>query len=562
MRIALIFALLAASSACLAAGDADFAVERRVLTRFADRIGGPEDVTFREGGDAARPEAFSILSEAGRTVIEGPTRRARLYGLGRHLREPSFCGGDAPAQSVRGVYFATHFGNWYDYASEREMREYVEELSLWGCNQVRVWLDMHDFSGADDPRAVEKVKRLKMILALARECGLEPSLLVLANEAFADSPENLRADWRGGQNGYACELRGHYHVELCPSKPGGLELILKEREAVLDLFADVSVGNVCIFPYDQGGCTCSACAPWGANGLFRVLPPLCALIRRKLPGCRIEVGTWYFDHFGALGEWKGFCARADEVRRCADLLSVERLEWLKGGNPIGLPTTSMAEISMWHMLPWGGFGANPCPKRFAAYAQKGIGALAGFRPYSEGIYEDLNKVLFLRLGWNPSAAWRQIVGDYAAFHFGVSEDTVAEAVSLLEDAQAHEAKIVQDGRRYSLYNCANVKAERPFAVAFSGHRPDREKAARALKLLTAYETKMPAIRRSQWRWRILKLRAAVDARLAEGAELSAPDLRAAFDELAEIYRVGERTEPFLTPPGSRLRPDSHRAGSL
>lgn len=520
-------------SAAWAAEADGFAVERRVLSRFAAKLGGDSCVVFRTAGDAAGVETFDVADEDGRIVIAAPTRRARLYGLGRLLREPGFRGREAPVQSVRGIYFATHFGNWYDYASEAELRAYIEELALWGCNQIRVWLDMHDYTGADDSRIREKAARLKTILAMTAECGLEPSLLVLANEAFAGSPETLRADWRGGQNGYDRNLAGHYHVELCPSKPGGLELILKERAAVLDLFADVSVGSVCIFPYDQGGCTCTACAPWGANGLFKILPSLSALIRCKMPGSRIEVGTWYFDHFGALGEWKGFCARADEVRGLADLLSVEKLDWLAEGNPIGLPTTSMAEISMWHMLPWGGFGANPCPKRFTAYAKNGVDVLAGFRPYSEGIYEDLNKVLFLRLGWNPSTTWQQIVGEYAAFHFGVADDAVAEAVSLLEDAQSHKLAIVQDGRSYSPYNCAGVSATSSFERVYAGQRPNRAKAFRARDLLSAYEAKMPTLNRSAWRWRILKLRADIDARLAEGARLEESDLQAAFDELAK-----------------------------
>lgn len=539
----------------------DFAVERRVMARFADSV-GESRVVFSDGGEAARPEEFTVCDEDGAVAIAGATRRARLYGLGRFLREPSFRGSDRPVQPVRGIYFATHFGNWYDTASEAELRDYIEELALWGCNQVRVWFDMHDYAGADDPKALAKVRRLKSILAISRECGLEPSLMLLANEAFAGSPEGLRADWRGGQNGYDRDLAGHYHVEICPSKSGGLELILKEREAVLDLFADVSVGSVCIFPYDQGGCTCAACAPWGANGLFKILPSLSALIRRKLPGAKVEVGTWYFDHFGALGEWKGFCVRADEVRAAADLLSVEKLEWLKDGNPLGLPTTSMAEISMWHMQPWGGFGANPCPKRFADYARKGRDVLAGFRPYSEGIYEDLNKVLFLRLGWNPALDWRQIVTEYAAFHFGVADERLAEAVSLLEDAQSHAARIRQGERSFSVYNGAKVDASRQYDLVYSGRRPDRAKAARTLELLTGYESKMSDAHRKCWRWRILKVRAELDARLSEGLSLSDPWLQAALDELAEIYRVGEVTEPFLTPPGSRFSPFSHHAGAL
>ncbi|HNZ97752.1 MAG TPA: glycosyltransferase family 2 protein, partial [Thermoanaerobaculia bacterium] len=50
-------------------------------------------------------------------------------------------------------------------------------------------------------------------------------LIGLANEAYANSPVELRADWTAGHDGYHHPPGGHYHVEICPSRDGGAELI-------------------------------------------------------------------------------------------------------------------------------------------------------------------------------------------------------------------------------------------------------------------------------------------------------------------------------------------------
>ena len=88
--------------------------------------------------------------------------------------------------------------------------------------------------------------------ATAKRLGLRRDLLFLANEAFAGSPPELRADWRAGRNGYTHDLVGHYHVELCPSKPGAMELLLSWRRQVFDAFAEEPPTDITIFPYDQG----------------------------------------------------------------------------------------------------------------------------------------------------------------------------------------------------------------------------------------------------------------------------------------------------------------------
>ena len=527
-----------------------FSVEQGLLERHADKAPAGRRIVFREGGRTDRPEGYLIEESGGGIAISSPTRRGRIYGLGRLLRENGFRGESAPAMPIRGIYFATHFGNWYDRVAEPELVRYVEDLALWGCNQVRVWLDMHAFTGADDPGAVKAAERLRMILRAVERCGLETSLLALANEGFKGTPKAVLAEWTA-QNGYRHPPCGHYHTEICPSKPGGLDLILREREQVFDLFADIRISDVQIFPYDQGGCTCAGCAPWGSNGMFLVLPKLSELVRRKFPGARINVATWRFDVFGDLGEWKGLFARGEELGKYADEVTIERYDLLKNGSPGGLPVSSMAEISMSGMLPWGGYGANPRPKFCAQLVASGQGRIAGFRPYSEGIYEDMNKVLFLVLGWDPSKTWQRAVAEYADFHFGkgIAEPVVTVA-GILEENLRHEASMVQDGKRYGVYNAVNVDRKRPYGFEFATRRPrpDSHKALHATDLLASAEKRLAPEVRASWRWRILRLRAEIDERLSEDAPLDDPEIVRALRELAAIYCADSGTEAYLAPP--------------
>ena len=345
----------------------------------------------------------------------------------------------------RSVYCATHFCNWYEEASGEDVARYVEELAEWGMNGIGVWFDMHDFNGMDDPDARRRLSRLKLIFRTAKRLGLRRDLLFLANESFAGSPVEMRADWRAGRNGYTRNLVGHYHVELCPSKPGAMELLMKGRRQVLVAFKDAPPTEITIFPYDQGGCTCSNCAPWGANGFLKLAQKLSVLAKSTFPGVRVNLSTWRFDSFGDLHEWEGLFAKGVEVAKWADCLYVapNDLTKVKRSSPGGLPVFSMSEISMQGMLPWGGYGANPMPMRLQREITDNFNLL-GLRPYSEGIFEDLNKVIVLGMLRNPSKTALDVVGDYAARYFGeVTRESVKEAVRLMEENMGH----ISAGRR-------------------------------------------------------------------------------------------------------------------
>jgi hypothetical protein len=504
-------------------------------------------------------QGFRIEDGPGGVIrILGDDGRGAIYGVGKLLRTSRFekgrfvpgawRGTSVPAKPVRGMYFATHFHNFYHDAPVEKVIEYIEDLALWGCNTLSVWFDMHHYTGIGDPAARKMVQRLRVILEAAQAVGIGPALTMLGNEAYKGSPEALRADWTAGHDDYVKPPGGHYHVELCPSKPGGLDLILKWRQEVLDAFAGIDFAYIWIWPYDQGGCTCSRCKPWGANGFLRTAEPVARLIRKHFPAAKVVLSTWYFDKF-TRGEWEGLDkAFTGGAPDWVDYLMAD--DWggfpdypLQHGVPGRLPIVGFAEISMEHMWPWGGWGANPRPHHWQEYWERAGGTLAGGFPYSEGIFEDINKATTLQLNWSPQRTPADIVYEYAASEFSPKvADDVLTACQLMEVNMGH---FPVDVKQYMEAHPA-AQGKLPQAPLFP--LPRLFNPRRYLDLLKRAEAKLTVAVRKSWRWRILVLRAALDTELF--ASRGAPTRKSEryFDELTKIY--GAQTAEWAVHPPS------------
>ncbi len=150
-------------------------------------------------------EGYCIDDTSGGIEIIAADDRGLVAGVGKFLHDAGFMPGElipgdwrgvsVPVMPVRGIYFATHFHNWYHDAPIEKVERYIEELALWGYNILSVWFDMHHYSGINDPAAQEMLTRLHMMLETAKRIGMKTGLTTLANEAYADSPESLRAEW-------------------------------------------------------------------------------------------------------------------------------------------------------------------------------------------------------------------------------------------------------------------------------------------------------------------------------------------------------------------------------
>jgi len=506
-------------------------------------------------------EGFRIEDiSRGKVRILGDDNRGLLYGVGKFLRNNtyhqgsftlgSWSGTSVPEEPVRGIYFATHFFNYYHAAPIEDIERYVEDLGLWGYNSIFVWFDMHHFNGMQDPAAQAMVERLNAILSTAKRAGLKTGITLLANEAYANSPKALRADWTAGHDGYFREPQGHYHVELCPHKAGAKDLVLKWREEMFQKFMHVGVDYVVIWPYDQGGCTCSLCKPWGTNGFLMMARPIAEMARRDFPQSKIILSTWYFDKFTS-GEWDGLERKFGEVRPpwvdyiMADAAGVNRYSGSPPQHqvPGGFPLLSFPEISMWGAGPWGGFGANPLPTHYQDLWDVGKKTLAGGFPYSEGIFEDLNKVLYARFFWQKETPASSIVDEYIAYEFSPRVvPGVRRAIEILETNYPRRAE-----------NLENKTGPVRFVLEHSSG------ADEAFKLMQQADMSLSPAARSSWRWRILYLRALIDRELVRNDFRVSSRCEEAFQELTNIY-YAQKAVYDVAPPTTQAIERFRRTG--
>ncbi len=486
-------------------------------------------------------ESFCLTFDRNLAILCAGDQMGLMHGLGKFLRTCRFdvSGFHTPSALkieekretpvIRGMYFASHFHNYYHDAPVDEISRYVEDLALWGMNTLQVWFDMHHYTGIQDPAAQTMIERLRAILLAAKAIGVRVALVQLGNEAYANSPQELRANYKTG--------RAVYDVELCPNKSGATELLLQWHDEVLEAFADVSPDYLVFGPYDQGGCACKQCKPWGANGYLKIVEAKARHARLRFPHVKIILSTWLFDYSQDEGEWTGL-AEAFRVKPdwCdyiqADSHTTFPTHPLEHGVPGGLPLLNFPEISMWGMHPWGGFGANPLVGRFSELFETVKPHIAGGFPYSEGIYEDINKVLWLQWYGDPQRSAEAILREYIGYEFSPDvEEEVLQAIAILEDNHNHYWLINQYLQRSS-----RVAMEFPSDPHL------------ALQTLQNANEKLSDAAKASWRWRILYLRALIDAQLEPTQGFWGNELcERAFEELTEIYHA-QNAEYKCTPP--------------
>ena len=484
-------------------------------------------------------EGYRIEDRQGGGVrIAGNDERGLVAGVGKFLRKSRYDKGgftpgtwrgrSVPTRQVRGIYFATHFDNFYHDAPVEEIERYVEDLALWGLNELVVWYDMHHFAGADDPKAVEFRKRLHTVMVAAKRIGMDVSLGVAGNEAYNNSPAELRASPGAGRGAY-------FPCYVCPSKPEGMKYILKVFGEEFDWAADLKPRFVWIWPYDSGSCGCAECKPWGSKGFMKCVTEVGNLARKKMPGTKIVLSTWMIDN----NEWGGIKEQLARTKGLADEILLEPSVGPKiDPKELGLPIIGFPEISMHETFPWGGFGATPLTAHSQGQWNAAKGISSGGFPYSEGIYEDLTKAAYSQFYWNDQPA-AETVKEYIAFEF--SPDVVGDIAGVVKTLEQNhhwrwwpgELEGVKLGMNWFPSKGAAPQADLGAEEAYSTMQ-------RIDGLLTPQAKKA-------WRWRQLYLRALLDSELKTNGGKPNERCNEAFAELIKIYHA-ENADPAVRPP--------------
>lgn len=477
---------------------------------------------------STNPETFQLAGGKNHIKIIGSDERGILYGVGKFLRTSNFSaagftpgswrGSSAPTGKVRGIYLATHFNNFYEAAPIEEVQQYVEELALWGVNHLVIHFANWQYTSFYDAEAQKTLTRFRQIMGIAKACGMKVGLLQVPNQGFKFTQNeflNTRIPDDLGR-------RGHFGINLDPSNPYAEKLLRENWTYMLDQFKDIGLDLVVFWPYDEGGCGCDKCWPWGARGYPGICKSLSAITKEKFPGINIVLSTWMYDTPPA-GEWEGLSKLIDRDHKWLNYIMADSHEDfplypLAKGVPDNLPLLNFPEISMWGQGPWGGYGANPLPNRLQRLWNQTNNKLSGGFPYSEGIYEDLNKVVCAQLYWDGKRNTSDIVKEYIAYEYAPEVvEELSKAIDIMESNHLRK----------------QIKAS----------------AKDAFELIKKAEQKLQPVVLQSWRWRILYLRALIDNELyIRSGKMEGEVLKNAFNELTEIYHAQKAHSMPIHPP--------------
>ena len=440
-------------------------------------------------------ESYEIVCEGQLVRVIGTDELGLSHGIGKLLHsavwsEQEFtpappAGLQTPHATFRAMYFSVHNYNWYHTATPEELELYLEDMVLWGYNAIHCIVPVMNIAYIDDEIFNASVEKARRLYLLARKLGMKTSFGVNPNQGIKSTPHEMDADqriipWKGGRN-------------LCPAKPGTVAHLRTIWRAKLEQFLDIGLDFIHTWPYDEGGCCCPDCWPWGARGYGDISNAFHEEAVKYYPNAKFILSTWCFDTLGEKnGEYEGLYARLRTDLSWVDYLMVdshgEYAEYVLRHDLIK-PIVNFPEISMWGLYPWGGFGANPLPNRFQRIWNSSRRVLSGGMPYSEGFYEDIHKILFAGYYWNPEWDWRDILSEYVAYEYSCEViPQVLEVMELIE--QNH--------------------------VAGDDATPiDLDAAYRARDLAQEVDAMLSDRAKRAWRWRILYIRTLLDVKRYE-----------------------------------------------
>jgi len=442
-------------------------------------------------------EGFRIeRPESGTVRIVGNDARGLLYGVGHVLHHADYVsdgivpddwtGESVPQGKVRGMYLASHFFNWYHVAPRADVVRYLEDLALWGVNSIVLVFPIINLNGWDDPETDKSFSQIRSMFLAAKQLGLDVGILVCPNQDFKTPVEAFRAV----PNPDPLGRRGNHGNNICPSAPGAREYILGNMREMLRRVSDIELDYFCSWPYDEGGCACERCRPWGARGFLELSKDIVDLARGFYPSIRVVLSTWMFDT-PPEGEWEGLEQSLSRQNRWVDYILADSHEDfprfpLERGVPGGVPLLNFPEISMWGLYPWGGYGATPLPNRFQKLWDQAKTVVSGGFPYSEGIYEDINKVVISQFYWESERTAEQTLHAYVGYEYSCRPDIRRDILSIIR------------------------MIEQNHVLAASGEKADAALAERAWNLARKADAELDRRTRLSWRWRLLYLRTLLD----------------------------------------------------
>ena len=300
---------------------------------------------------------------------------------------------------VRELYCPGHFGNWYEAAWPNEMASYLKEMREMGFNEYSDWFTSTDSSTPGTgyhTLSMELFQRKLQNFRNAYELGFKLNLGIPPNHVFLNQL----------QKEYLAKTGPRIIGQLiCPSNPQARKLIKKNAEFQFKLIKDsgISLNAVVSFAYDYGGCLCEKCKPWILTWA-NLMNEIYEAGKKYYPELKLRFSTWWW----VKEEYEIIKQLLDKNKTLrSNLTLVFYIPYGKtdigtydGKTVPDMPVDKMAFFNIGYCENredadlYGKKGPVIAPERI----QKTLQNLqkrnfSGYMAYSEGIYDELNKVI-------------------------------------------------------------------------------------------------------------------------------------------------------------------------
>jgi len=410
-------------------------------------------------------ESYKLITENYHSmnviIIAGADELGILYGIGKLLRTADYSKkgmivsslnmNDAPVDGSRGIYYAIHCNNWYEDIPEIEkVKDLISEQGLWGANILWMWFDMSmyrksPFEENSDSR--NKWERIKQLAKAANDIGMKVGLVEIANAAYLDQVrDKLKAI--GGEPPEGL---------LCPYANNGEAMHIMDHN-YRNLYEDLKIDNITVHVvslafYDRGGCHCNLCRPWVKTGIKFIGEFHANTINEYFPQCEIYINDWHFEKTDGV----------DEVEWTKSYLKSSGSDWVHGihrddrhawdrwaGIDQNFEVITFFDISM--IGGWSGFGANPFPKRLDIFfSNMRANGINGGMAYTEGLFDDINKVLVLQHHWGEYSS-ESILKEYAKWYFNADKKAQQTIAGILFDMESEWSDIYSNWNHHLTTN--------------------------------------------------------------------------------------------------------------
>jgi hypothetical protein len=378
------------------------------------------------------PEGFSIVSLRWHreqvTVIAGDDARGELFGAGYLLRQmdcstaqalPSkVCSPEIPAnlnlasapdKPIRGHQIGyRNKNNTYDAWTLPQFEQQIRDLAVFGANSMQLIAPVSDDAAESVLFPAPPLETVIGISGLLQKYGLDCDL-------------------------YYPELRDY-------SKPGAADAELKDFEALVKAMPEISSLHI----------------PGGDPGnnppelLFPLVAQEAEILHRYHPGAPIWVSAQGFDReryasfYKLLDEHPSWLTGVFFGPQSRDSFETQRQRIPARYAMQFYPDIAHTMHAQFPVPEWDPIWALtegrepicPRPDAFAAIYRHYAGLHSGFYTYSEGVNDDVNKIVFTQLGWSASTPVDRILAEYTRYFLGRHGSDLTQTVAAIHGLEA------------------------------------------------------------------------------------------------------------------------------